>query len=85
MVQEDGPIDLEAFTAIDRQRLLRVLGRAIDEETARCLSGPDCPDGPGDRARLRFFCSLVSKIREMSDSGPGGRAAGSGRKGSRSL
>jgi hypothetical protein len=86
MVHEVQPIDLEAFRALDRRRLLCVLGRAIDEEAARYTSGEDSTEeGPGGRARLQTFCRLVGMIREMSESEPGSRESGSGRKGSRSL
>jgi hypothetical protein len=85
MVHEVQAVDLEAITAIDQRRLLCVLGRAIDEEAAH-MDGEDCSgEGRGNRTRLRVFCTVMSMIRETSDSGPGSRAPGSGRKGSRSV
>jgi hypothetical protein len=85
MVHEVQVIDIDAFTAIDQRRLLRVLSRAIDEEATH-MDGEHRDDkGLGNRGRLLVLCRLVSMIREMGDSGQGSGATGSGRKGSRSL
>jgi hypothetical protein len=85
VVSEVQPIDLEAFQAIDQQRLLCVLSRAIDEEAARYKGDDSSDEGSGKRTRLQAFCRLVSMIRETNESGPESRASVLGRKGSRSL
>ena len=85
MVDDLQELDLQAFTAIDQRRLLRVLGRAIDEEAAHLYEAPGSGEWARNRERLRVFCTLVSMIREMDDSVPGPRAFGPGRRSSRTL
>jgi hypothetical protein len=86
MVSEIPAIDIEAFEALDHRRLLRVLGRAIDEEAAECMNRDHFFSSYArDRTRLRFFCTLVSMIEDMNDSGLDGTPGFSGRRRQRTL
>jgi hypothetical protein len=63
-------IDVEAFRALDQQRLLRVLGRAIDEEAAAWMRGQGFFDGQRrSETRLRSLCTLFGMIRDMNNRG----------------
>ncbi len=85
MTDDSQAIDLRAFTAIDRQRLVCVLSRAIGEEAIHLYDGSGSGGWVRDRERLRVFCTLVSMIREMNDLGPGPYDTGPGRRSSRTL
>lgn len=85
MTDDSQAIDLQAFTAIDQRRLLRVLSRVIDEEATHLHEASDSGEWERDRERLRVFCTLVSMIREMNDLGPGLYDTGPGRRSRRTL
>lgn len=85
MVDDSQDIDHQAFTAIDQQRLLRVLSRAIDEEAIHLYDAPRSGEWERKRKRLRALCTLVSMLRELDDSGADLRPIGPGRRTSRTL
>lgn len=63
MVTKTLPIDIEAFGALDHRRLLRVLRRAIDEETAEMMSRGRIGVSARDRERLECLCTLVGMVQ----------------------
>jgi len=54
------PIEIEA---VDRRRLLRALGRAVDEEAAECLSGDRFGMHEGERERHAYLRALLAEIQ----------------------
>jgi hypothetical protein len=80
MVHKTPHIDIEAFGALDHRRLLRVLRRAIDEETTERMSGGRTGASERDRERLQCLCTLVcmvqnTKVLELYCKQPSGRMA----------
>ena len=80
MVNKTPHIDIEAFGALDHRRLLRVLRRAIDEETTERMSGGRLGASERDRERLQCLCSLAcmvqnTKVIELYSKQPSGRLA----------
>jgi hypothetical protein len=67
MAGKPSTIDIEAFEALDRQRLLRVLRRVLTEEAAGSGSGAGVSEREKDVGRGRVFRNLVSMIQEMMD------------------
>lgn len=63
MVNKTPPIDIEAFGVLDHRRLLRVLRRAIDEETAERMSGGRIRVSERERERLQCLCTLVGMVQ----------------------
>lgn len=61
------PIDIEAFEALDWQRLLAVLKRAIDEEIVARSSGGRFGMRQEDRERLLVLSRQVRMIQEMAE------------------
>jgi hypothetical protein len=79
-------IDIEAFRALDQQRLQRVLGRAIEEEAAAWMRGQGFFDGQRrSETRLRSLCTLLGMIRDMNDRGLDGMPGLSERRKHRTL
>jgi hypothetical protein len=75
-----------ADRAVDQRRLLRVLGRAIDEEVATVM-GCDhhSTRRERDRIRLGYLCTLTSRIQEMNAPESAGAPVHSERRKSRTL
>ena len=74
MVAKIPPIDIEAFGVLDHRRLLRVLRRAIDEETAERQSGDRLSMSEREQERLKYLCTLMSKVQETMVNGLGARS-----------
>jgi hypothetical protein len=65
------PIDIET---VDRRRLLRALGRAVDEEAAECLSGDRFRMHEGERERHAYLRALMAEIQAHNSILPNGPA-----------
>lgn len=66
MVNTIPTLDVEAFDTFDRQRLLRILARAIDE-TAEIVGDEWTLLQEGDPERIRYLRTLVTVMQACND------------------